>query len=74
MDSEYNARRQQCEEVARVLDVRALRDVSLEQLNDAAENLSEEQYRRARHVITENARTVAAMTAMQANDIKTLGS
>ena len=34
MDSEYNARRQQCEEVARVLDVRALRDVSLEQLNE----------------------------------------
>ena len=73
VDSEYNARRQQCEEVARVLDVRALRDVSLEQLNEA-ENLSEEQYRRARHVITENARTVAAMTAMQASDIKTLGS
>jgi galactokinase len=74
VDSEYNARRQQCEEVARVLDVRALRDVSLEQLNDAAGNLSEQQYRRARHVVTENARTVAAMTAMQANDIKTLGS
>lgn len=73
VDSEYNARRQQCEEVARVLDVRALRDVSVEQLNEA-ENLSEEQYRRARHVITENARTVAAMTAMQASDIKTLGS
>ena len=73
VDSEYNARRQQCEEVARVLDVRALRDVSLEQLNEA-ENLSEEQYRRARHVITENARTVAAMTAMQASDRKTLGS
>ncbi len=35
VDSEYNARRQQCEEVARVLDVRALRDVSLEQLNEA---------------------------------------
>jgi galactokinase len=73
VDSEYNARRQQCEEVVRVLDVRALRDVSLEQLNEAG-NLSEEQYRRARHVITENARTVAAMTAMQASDIKTLGS
>ena len=73
VDSEYNARRQQCEEAVRVLDVRALRDVSLEQLNEAG-NLSEEQYRRARHVITENARTVAAMTAMQASDIKTLGS
>ena len=74
VDSEYNARRQQCEEVARILDVPALRDVSLAQLNGAKRNLSEEQYRRARHVVTENARTIAAMTAMQANDIETLGS
>ena len=74
VDSEYNARRQQCEEVARILNVPALRDVSLEQLNGAKEHLSQEQYRRARHVITENARTIAAMTAMQTNDIKTLGS
>ena len=74
VDSEYNARRQQCEEVARILNVPALRDVSLEQLNGAKRNLSQEQYRRARHVVTENARTIAAMTAMQANDIETLGS
>jgi galactokinase len=73
VDSEYNARRQQCEEVASILGVRALRDVSLEQLNDTSGNLSEQQYRRARHVITENARTVAAMTAMQASDIEALG-
>ena len=74
VDSEYNARRQQCEEVASILNVPALRDVSLEQLNGAMRNLSQEQYRRARHVVTENARTIAAMTAMQANDIETLGS
>ena len=74
VDSEYNARRQQCEEVARILNVPALRDVSLGQLNGAKTNLSQEQYRRARHVVTENARTIAAMTAMQANDIETLGS
>jgi galactokinase len=74
VDSEYNARRQQCEEVASILNVPALRDVSLGQLNGAKGNLSEEQYRRARHVVTENARTIAAMTAMQTNDIKTLGS
>ena len=74
VDSEYNARRQQCEEVARILNVPALRDVSLGQLNGAKRNLSQEQYRRARHVVTENARTIAAMTAMKINDIKTLGS
>ena len=74
VDSEYNARRQQCEEVARVLNVPALRDVSLEQLNGAKKNLSQEQYRRARHVVSENTRTIAAMTAMKINDIKTLGS
>ena len=74
VDSEYNARRQQCEEVARILNVPALRDVSLEQLNGAKKNLSQEQYRRARHVVSENTRTIAAMTAMKINDIKTLGS
>jgi galactokinase len=74
VDSEYNARRQQCEEVASILNVPALRDVSLEQLNGAKTNLSQEQYRRARHVVSENTRTIAAMTAMKTNDIKTLGS
>ena len=74
VDSEYNARRQQCEEVAHILNVPALRDVSLEQLNGAKKNLSQEQYRRARHVVSENTRTIAAMTAMKINDIKTLGS
>ena len=74
VDSEYNARRQQCEEVTRILNVPALRDVSLEQLNGAKKNLSQEQYRRARHVVSENTRTIAAMTAMKINDIKTLGS
>ncbi|MDN4501418.1 galactokinase [Alteromonadaceae bacterium BrNp21-10] len=69
VDSAYNLRRQQCEEVAKHFNQPALRDVSLEQLQSAKGQLSEESFRRARHVITENTRTVEALTALKANDI-----
>jgi galactokinase len=55
--SGYNQRRAECEEAVRLLGVKSLRDVSdvaaLEQLPDLLK-------RRARHVVTENARVVAA--------------
>ncbi len=73
VDSEYNIRRKQCEEVARFFDKPALRDITLEQLNAAREQLSDVLYRRAKHVITENTRTEAALVALNQQDIKTLG-
>ena len=73
VDSEYNSRRQQCEEVAKTLHVEALRDLSLEQLETAKDSLPEVHFRRARHVITENTRTLDAMHALQANDLTLLG-
>ena len=73
VDSEYNSRRAQCEAVAQIFEVAALRDLSLDQLYDGQSTLSDEQFRRARHVITENHRTVEAMAAMQANDLSRLG-
>ena len=73
VDSEYNSRRAQCEAVAQTLGVSALRDLCLDQLHDGQSILSDEQFRRARHVITENYRTVEAMTAMQANNLYRLG-
>ncbi|GAL17960.1 galactokinase [Vibrio maritimus] len=60
VDSEYNTRRQQCEEAARVLGVKALRDVSIEAFNQKHDQLDELVAKRARHVITENARTEEA--------------
>jgi galactokinase len=63
--SEYADRRRQCEEGVKVFqqdhkDVKALRDVSLTQLQNAKDKLSELVFRRCRHVITENARTTEA--------------
>ncbi|WMS90615.1 galactokinase [Pseudoalteromonas sp. HL-AS1] len=69
VDSEYNTRRQQCEEVARYFNQPALRDVTLEQLLSAQDKLAPDLVRRAKHVITENARTESALIALQNNDM-----
>ncbi|WP_419240221.1 galactokinase [Photobacterium leiognathi] len=70
VDSEYNTRRQQCEEAARIFGVKALRDVTIEQFNAKAHELDELVAKRARHVITENERTVEAATALRNHDMK----
>jgi galactokinase len=77
--SAYNERRAQCEKAVEELkgalpQVCALRDVSLEELNAAADRLDPVVFRRARHVVTENARVVSAVEALRANDPHTFGS
>ncbi len=73
VDSQYNQRRAQCEATAKLFGVGALRDVSLEQLERASEKIDQSSFRRARHVISENQRTLAAAEAMSRNDLRTLG-
>jgi galactokinase len=73
VDSEYNARRAQCESAARVLGVPALRDATLADLEARAESLDPIAYRRARHVITENERTLAAARALRTGDVAAMG-
>ncbi|OXX70978.1 galactokinase [Vibrio sp. V19_P1S1T109] len=73
VDSEYNTRRQQCEEAARIFGVKALRDVSIEQFNQKVSELDELVAKRARHIITENDRTVEAAQALRAHDMKRMG-
>ena len=73
VDSAYNERRAQCEAAARYFGVPALRDVSLEQFEAEAGGLDEVTFRRARHIITENARTVAAAEAMARGDAAEMG-
>ncbi|MCS7261395.1 MAG: galactokinase [Anaerolineae bacterium] len=73
-DSAYNERRAQCEAAARHFGVPALRDVTLEQFAAKADGLDEVTRRRARHVITENARTLQACEAMQRGDAAQLGA
>lgn len=73
VDSAYNERRQQCEAAAQHFGVKALRDVTLEQLEAEKAELSEVVYRRARHIISENTRTLQAVEKMRANDSHAFG-
>jgi galactokinase len=70
---EYNDRRAQCERAAQHYNVAALRDLSLDVLETHKAGLDDIAYRRARHVVSENARTQMAATALQNNDLKLLG-
>ena len=72
LDSAYNERREQCEMAAAYFGVEALRDVGVEELEDAR-GLGETVRRRARHVVTENARTLEACQAMEEGDARKLG-
>jgi len=73
VDSAYNERRSQCEAVAQFFGVKALRDVTLEELNEKRDRLDRVAYRRARHVISENDRTLQAAEAMRRGDAIELG-
>jgi galactokinase len=71
VEGRYNERRRQCEAAAQAMGVDALRDSDLEML--AAARLDPVTTARARHVITENRRTLDAAAALAKSDLKTLG-
>jgi galactokinase len=76
--SEYNQRRAECEEAVRRLaqaipGIHSLRDVTLEQLELHGGMLSEITYKRALHVVSENARVLDALEALRAGDIERFG-
>jgi galactokinase len=78
VSSAYNTRRQECEQAVALLsrkrpDVQTLRDLGLQDLN-LVEELPEPERRRARHVVTENERTLQAAQALAANDVGKLGA
>jgi len=73
VDSAYNERRAQCEAAARFFGASALRDVTLEMFEAAGDGLDEVTRRRARHVITENERTLRAAEAMRRGDAAEMG-
>jgi galactokinase len=73
VDSAYNERRAQCEAAARHFGVKALRDVTSAQLAAGAKELDPTTLQRARHVVTEDERTLLAAEAMRADDPARLG-
>jgi len=72
-DGEYASRRAECEAAARILKVAALRDATLPGLNKAHAKLDPVVFRRARHVITENDRTLKTAQAIQDRQWQTVG-
>ena len=73
VDGVYANRRGQCETAARALKVSALRDATIKDLEVARAALSPVVFRRARHVITENERTLQTAHAIQAADWSKVG-
>ncbi|MEM9657901.1 MAG: galactokinase, partial [Planctomycetota bacterium] len=70
---EYAERRDQCERAAQLLGVPALRDVTPEQLESLEVKLDDLLYCRARHVVTENDRTLRASEALRNGDWPQVG-
>jgi len=75
---EYNSRRRECERAVELLKVAfpqiaALRDFEERQLDGHASLLPPLLLRRARHVVSENARTLRAAAALQAGDLALCG-
>jgi galactokinase len=73
VDSAYNIRRAECEAAAAHFGVQALRDVPPDVFALHEDELSETVAKRARHVISENARTEAAAKALSEGDLKRMG-
>lgn len=76
--SEYNTRREECGQAVEKLkkflpQIVNLRDVSLESFAEYGENLPAIPYRRARHVITENARVLEAAAMLKKHNLEGFG-
>jgi galactokinase len=75
---EYNQRRQECEQAVGILaiwhpGIRALRDVSIDQLNRHSEDLPRNLYKRSLHVVQENERVQKSARCLQAGDLAGFG-
>ena len=77
-DSKYNERRAQCESAVEAIrkerKIKHLSDLNLDEFNALSHLIHDEtEKRRARHVITENTRTLAAIEALNKGDITSFG-
>jgi galactokinase len=77
--SGYNDRAQECMDARNALaelvpGFSSLRDLSAQQLASLEPSMDEVQFRRSRHVVTENQRVTDAVQALQNHDLNTLGN
>ncbi|HYH76192.1 MAG TPA: galactokinase [Arthrobacter sp.] len=73
-DGGYASRRASCELGAEVLGVKALRDVRMEDLDEAAGLLDEVTYRRVRHIVTENDRVLQTVELLASQGPGSIGA
>ena len=76
---EYNRRRAECESgvariAARFADVKSLRDVDSARLETCRADLPDAVYRRCRHVVSENARVLSFVSALEQRRVGDLGA
>lgn len=77
-DSAYNDRRTTCEnallKIQSIFSIEQLAELSSKQLEQVEHLLTEEEYKRVRHVVTENERTLKAVTVLQEGDVEAFGA
>jgi galactokinase len=69
----YGERRARCEKAALLMHVPSLRDLTVDDLGRAEKLLTDETFRRMRHVVTENQRVLDAVAALRGGDPAALG-
>jgi galactokinase len=74
VDGEYAKRRQACESACSKLNISSLRDIDISVLEAGRELLSNEEFKRAHHAVSEMARTLQAVEVLQQKDFASLGA
>ena len=72
-DTPYNRRREECAAAAVALDVESLRDANLDVLEARRGVMPDANYKRARHVITENGRVLATAVSLRQEKVEMAG-
>tara|TARA_B110000503_G_scaffold122934_1_gene188061 strand:- start:2111 stop:3262 length:1152 start_codon:yes stop_codon:yes gene_type:complete len=72
-DSAYNDRRTVCEKVAKLLNIKALRDATENDLERINDKITSEDFQKVLYVIQENNRVLLASEAILQGDLVTLG-
>jgi len=74
VDGEYAKRRQTCESASAKLNISSLRDIELPALLASKADLSDEEFKRAHHAVSEMARTLEAVEVLRQKDFNALGA
>jgi galactokinase len=74
VDGGYAERRASCESVARKLSVNSMRDLDQAQLESNRESITDIEYKRARHAVTEIERVLAAVKLLEDRDFVGFGN